>query len=86
MADRKEYVEKMQAALEKLEVKASLAKLELGDKKDDLIAQYDKLHDDLRNLRDDTSQQWYAMQEGVEAGWKAFREQYDDVIKRFRGP
>jgi len=86
MGDRKEYVEKMQAAMEKLEVKTSLAKLELGEKKDDLIAQYDKLHDDLRNLRDDTSQQWYAMQEGVEAGWKAFRAQYDDVMKRFREP
>ena len=86
MGDRKEYVEKMQSALEKLEVKTSLAKLELGEKKDQLIKQYDKLHDDLRNLKNDTGQQWYAVQEGFEAGWKAFREQYDDIMKRFRGP
>ena len=86
MSDRSEYIEKMQNALAKLEVKSSLAKLELGDKKDDLIAQYDKLHDELHNLKDDTSQQWYALQEGFESGWKAFRDQYDDVMKGFRGP
>ena len=86
MEDRREYVEKMQKALAELEVKASLAKLELGEKKDDLIAQYDKLHDDLRNLRDDSTQQWYALQQGFEAGWSAFRDNYDNVMKRFRGP
>jgi thiamine kinase-like enzyme len=86
MEDRKKYVEKMQHALAELEVKASLAKLELGDKKDDLIERYDKLHDDLRTLKTDTSQQWYALQEGFESGWKAFRKEYGEVMKRFRGP
>lgn len=86
MSDRDKYVEKMQNALSELEVKTSLAKLELGDQKDKLLAQYDRLHDDLHNLKTDTSQQWYALQEGFESGWTAFRKEYDEVMKRFRGP
>lgn len=85
MDERNKYVEKMENALGKLEVKASLAKLEMGEKKDHLLEQYDKLHDDLRNLKTNTSQQWYALQEGFESGWQAFREEYDAVMKRFRG-
>jgi len=85
MDDRNKYVEKMQHALAELEVKSSLAKLELGDKKDELIGRYDKLHDQLHDLKTDTSQQWYALQEGFESGWKAFREEYDAVMDRFRG-
>jgi len=83
MSDRQEYVEKMQNALARLEVKASLAKLELGDAKDDLLNRYDRLHDDLRRLRDESGERWYAAQEGFESGWKAFREKYDEVMKRF---
>jgi hypothetical protein len=67
-------------------VKASLAKLEMGDKKRDLLERYDKLHDDLRKMRDDTGEQWYAIQEGFDRGWQAFKQRYDDVIKTLREP
>lgn len=86
MEDRKHYVEKMQNALAELQVKSSLAKLELGEKKDELIEQYDKLHDDLRRMREDTGERWYALQTAFEDGWNAFRTKYDSVMKKFREP
>jgi len=86
MDERKSYIEKMQGALGELKVKSSLAKLELGDKKDELIEQYDKLHDDLRRMREESGERWYALQTAFEAGWKTFRSNYDSVMKKFREP
>ena len=86
MSERQAYVDKMKDALARLEVKASLAKLESRDAKKELIEQYDKLHDDLHRLRDETGERWYALQEGFDRGWRAFKARYDEVMKTLREP
>ncbi|MHC4409490.1 MAG: hypothetical protein ACYS0E_09690 [Planctomycetota bacterium] len=86
MDERNQYVEKMQAAMGQLEVKASLAKMELGGKKDELIGEYDQLTDRLRRIKEDTGEQFDALASGFEEGWKAFRTRYDEVMKKFREP
>ena len=42
MSERHKFVEEMKAAMGELQVKASLAKLELGEVKNELIDDYDK--------------------------------------------
>lgn len=86
MDERNRYIEKMQTTIGNLEVKASLAKMELGEKKDQLIGEYDQLTDRLRRMKEDTGEQFDAMVAGFEEGYKAFRTRYDEVLKKFREP
>ena len=86
MDKRSEYVEKMQTAMAELKVKASLAKLEMGETKDKLIEEYDDISDRLRRLKEDSGEQFDAMVAGFEDGWKAFKSRYDEVMKGFREP
>ena len=82
MKDRHEFIEDMQRALEKLQVKASLAKLELGHVKDELIDEYDKLHDKLRDMREENADEWAAVKGGFLSSWDAFKERFHDAVKR----
>ena len=76
MEERHEFIESMQRALAKLEVKASLARLELGDVKDDLIDEYDRLHDRLRDMREEAEDEWAATKGGFLSAWEAFKERF----------
>jgi len=66
-----------------LRVKASLAKLELGDVKHDvkgeLIEEYDRLHDKLRDLRNETGDEWAATKGGFLSAWDAFKDRFHSV-------
>lgn len=86
MDERNRYIEKMQTAIGKLEVKASLAKMEVGEKKNQLIGEYDQLTDRLRRMKEDSGEQFDALVAGFEEGYKAFRTRYDEVLKNFREP
>ncbi|MHC4938878.1 MAG: hypothetical protein ACYTHK_07915 [Planctomycetota bacterium] len=86
MDKRNEYVEKMQTAFAELKVKASLAKLEMGETKDKLTREFDEISDRLRRIKEDSGEQFDALVAGFEEGWKAFRTRYDEVIKDFREP
>ena len=81
MEERHEFIEKMQRALETLKVKASLAKLELGHVKGELIDEYDKLHDKLHDLREENEDEWAAVKGGFLSSWDAFKERFHDAVK-----
>jgi len=85
MEERHRFIETMQAALGELRVKASLAKLELGDVKDELIDEYDRLHDKLRDMRDENADEWAAVKGGFLSSWEAFKERFHDVMTRHGG-
>jgi|AMFO01.1.fsa_nt_gi hypothetical protein len=80
MDQRHEFVEKMQRAMEQLQVKASLAKLELDDVtsevKGELLGEYDKLHDKLRAMKDENEDEWAAVKGGFLSAWDAFLERF----------
>jgi len=76
MEERHEFIETMQRALARLEVKASLAKLELGDLKDDLLEEYDHLHDRLRDMREEAGDEWAATKGGFLSAWEAFKDKF----------
>ena len=80
MKERHEFIEKMQRTLNELQVKASLAKLELGDVKDTLIDDYDKLHDKLRDMRDENADEWAATKGGFLSSWDAFKERFHKAV------
>ena len=82
MEDRHAFIEKMQAALGELEVKASLAKLEIGDLKGELIDEYDKLHDKLRDMREENADEWAAVKGGFLSSWEAFKERFQRAVHR----
>jgi len=82
MEERHEFIETMQRAVAKLQVKASLAKLELGHVKDELIAEYDKLHDKLREMREETEDEWYATKGGFLSSWEAFKDRFHEATKK----
>jgi len=80
MTERQDFVERMQRAMDELQVKAHLAKLELTDVKDDvkgeLIEDYDKLHDKLGDLRDENADEWAALKGGFLSAWDGFKERF----------
>jgi hypothetical protein len=85
MSERHEFVEKMQRAMDELQVKANLTKLELRDVKDDvkneLIHEYDKLHDKLRDLRTENADEWSAVKGGFLSAWDSFKDRFHKVTK-----
>ncbi|MHC4956426.1 MAG: hypothetical protein ACYTGZ_21500 [Planctomycetota bacterium] len=81
MEERHEFIETMQRALERLQVKASLAKLELGHVKDELLHEYDKLHDKLRDMREENEDEWAAVKGGFLSSWDAFKERFHRTVK-----
>lgn len=84
MTKREEYVEKMHTALDRLQVKASLAKLELRDLRGDLAKRYDRVLDRLHELGDATGDRWEALKEGVDSAWHSFRQTFDEAMARHR--
>lgn len=85
MKERLGFIEKMQAAMEELRVKASLAKLELGDVKRELIDEYDHLRDRLRDMREENADEWAAVKGGFLSSWEAFKDRFHDVMTRHGG-
>jgi len=85
MSNRDEYLKSMHAALERLQVKASLAKLEARDVRDDLLKKYDSLHDRLNELRESSGDRWDALKEGADSAWHSFKKSYDEVMAAHRG-
>ena len=81
MSERHEFVEKMQGMLDELQVKASLAKLELGDVKNHLIDDYDHLHDKLRDMRDENAGDWAAVKGGFLSSWESFKDKFHSATK-----
>jgi len=84
VATRREYVHKTQAMLERLQVKASLAKLELREVRGDLLKRYDAARNRLRELGETTGDRWDAMKVAFESAWGAFKERYESVMARHR--
>ncbi|MEM8885050.1 MAG: hypothetical protein AAGD14_13340 [Planctomycetota bacterium] len=82
MEEKQTFIESMQRAMGELEVKASLAKLELGDVKKELIDEYDHLHDRLVALRDQTEDEWAATKGGIASSWEAFKARFHEVMHR----
>jgi len=84
--DRKaEFIERIEAALAGLRVKASLARLEARDVQGDLLRQYDALRDRLARLRDAGDDRWEALKQGVEGAWTEFRARYERALGTSRG-
>ena len=81
MSERHKFVEEMQRAMGELKVKASLAKLELGGVKNELIDDYDKLHDKLRDMRDEGADEWAAVKGGFMSGWESFKDRFHAATK-----
>jgi len=81
---RKDYVEKMRAALERLQVKAGLAKLELRDLRGELLKEYDALRDRLEQLGEATEDRFEAVKGGFESAWQAFKRRYEEVMEQNR--
>jgi hypothetical protein len=79
---RDEYVQRLQAALDGLKVKASLAKLEARDVRDDLRERYDTLRDRLRRLREASEDRWEGLRQGTESAWREFRRVYDEATHK----
>jgi hypothetical protein len=86
MSERQKFVEKMERTMDGLRVKASLAKLELGDVKHDvkneLIEEYDRLHDKLRDLRQETGDEWAATKGGFLSAWDSFKDRFQAAIHK----
>ena len=80
MSERHKFVEEMQRAMGELKVKASLAKLGLGDVKNELIDDYDKLHDKLRDLHDENADEWAAVKGGFLSSWDAFKDRFHKAV------
>ena len=85
MKDRNEFIEDMQRTLGELQVKASLAKLKVGDVTDnvkgELLHEYDKLNDKLRDLRNENEDEWAAVKGGFLSSWDAFKQRFHDTVK-----
>ena len=85
MKERHDFVEEMQRALGELQVKASLAKLKMGDltesAKGELLHEYDKLHDKLRDLHNENEDEWAAVKGGFLSSWDAFKDRFHDAVK-----
>jgi len=84
MTKREEYVAKMHAALDRLQVKASLAKLELRDLHGELLEKHDHLRDRLSELGEATEDRWDALKQGFEAAWHSFRSRFDEAMAEHR--
>ena len=82
MKERHEFVEKMQRAMDELQVKGSLAKLELGEVKGKLIDEYDKLRDKLRDMREENEDEWAAVKGGFLSSWEAFKDRFHAATKK----
>jgi hypothetical protein len=80
MKSRTEYLVKMRAALDQMQVKASLAKLELKDLRRELLAEHDTLLQKMEGLKDVATDRWDAVKGGFEAAWHAFKKKYDDAM------
>lgn len=84
MGTRDEYVAKMREAMGRLEVKASLAKLELQDVRDDLLTKYDAVRDKLQDLKGETEDGWQNAKDGVESAWHKFKRKFDETMAKHR--
>ena len=82
MSERHNFVETMQRTMDELKVKASLAKLELGEVKGELIDEYDKLHDKLRDMREENEDEWAAVKGGFLSSWDAFKDKFHGATKK----
>jgi len=81
MKERHEFIDEMQRALGELQVKASLAKLKMGDVKGELLHEYDKLHDKLRDLKNENEDEWAAVKGGFLSSWDKFTERLHTALK-----
>ncbi|MHC4940427.1 MAG: sll1863 family stress response protein [Planctomycetota bacterium] len=82
MEEREAFIEKMQRSFDELQVKAHLAKLEMGDVRDELQKEYDHLQDRLRDLREETEDEWWAVKGGFVSSWEAFKERFTRAFPR----
>jgi len=80
MTEREEYLKKMRAVLDRLQVKASLAKLELRDLHRELGTEYDHLLDRLSELGESTENRWDALRQSFDAAWTSFKRKFDEVM------
>ena len=81
MKERHEFIDEMQRVLGELQVKASLAKLKMGDVKGELLHEYDKLHDKLRDLKNENEDEWAAVKGGFLSSWDAFKARLHAATK-----
>jgi hypothetical protein len=81
-----EYLQKIEGALDKMRVKASLAKLEARDVQGDLLKHFDALKGRLAKLRDAGDDHWEALKDGVEGAWTEFRSRYEKALGKGKGP
>jgi hypothetical protein len=82
MSKREEYLKSMHAALGRLQVKASLTKLELRDLRQELGTEYDRLCDHLRELSEAAEDRFEAMKKAFEGAWHAFRQRFEAARSR----
>ena len=85
MSRREEYVKKVRNAIAEMQVKASLAKLEARDVRDDLVRRYDAVQDRLHTVSEAAEDRWDALREGCDAAWTSFKTRFDEVMREHRG-
>lgn len=84
MTRRDEYLEKMRATIEQLQVKASLAKLEAREVREALLKEYDSVHARLQEAGAAAEGRWQALKAGCDSAWQSFKAKYDEAMARQR--
>ncbi|MBL8729017.1 MAG: hypothetical protein JNM25_11340 [Planctomycetes bacterium] len=84
MTTRDDYLKKMHAALEHLQVKASLAKLAARDVREALLKEYDSVQAQLEQAGAAAEGRWEALKSGCDAAWHSFKAKYDEAMARQR--
>lgn len=85
MKAREEYLKEMRETIDRLQVKASLAKLELRDVRHDLGKKYDVVRDRLAEASEGAEDRWDALRQGLDAAWHSFKGRFDEVMAEHRG-
>jgi len=85
MDQRHEFVENMDRALDKLQVRERLAALPRTEENRDLLRRFDHLNRTLTALREDSHGDWWAMRGGLLVEWEEFRARFEMAIDAQNG-
>ncbi len=84
--EMKDELSEWRSDLEQMRVKASLAKLELREKREQALRDFDHAYGRasrrLGELKQSAATEWDASTEALEAGWETLRKVYKEVKQR----
>jgi hypothetical protein len=80
--NRQEYIRRVESAVQRMRVKASLAKLELRDARHGLANEYDSLMRRLRAVAAASDTRWHALRQGCDDALRSFRRRFSEVVRQ----